>query len=240
MSELGLLGLSFLAGGLSTLAPCVLPILPFVFFSATHEHRLGPVALASGLVGAFTLFGIASSILIGQFDLESMRKFASILLVATGIVFLFPKLKYFIATLLQPISNHVSKNTEGFKAKGLIGQFLLGSIFGLLWAPCTGPTLGIAIGLAAQQGDLVRATLMFLLFGLGAASSLLIFGRIVSFFGRTTLKNKFSKGILAANYILGLVSVSIGVLVLTGAEGYIEETFLRLMPNLLLNFTSKF
>lgn len=240
MSELGLLGLSFLAGGLSTLAPCVLPVLPFVIFSATQEHCLGPLALASGLVGAFTLFGITSSILIGQFDLESVRKFASIILVATGIVFLFPKLKHFIAPLLQPISNHMSKSTEGFKAKGLIGQFILGTIFGLLWAPCTGPTLGIAIGLAAQQGDLARATLMFLLFGIGAASSLLIFGRVVSLFGRTTLRKKLSKGVLAGNSILGFVSVSIGILVLTGAEGAIEETVLRLMPKFLLSFTSKF
>lgn len=240
MNDLSLLGLSYLAGGLSTLAPCVLPILPFVFFSASQEHRLGPVALASGLVGAFTLFGIMGSILIGQFDLDIVRKSSSVILVATGVVFLVPRLKDFMATLLQPISNNVNKNTEGYKAKGIIGQFFLGSIFGLLWAPCTGPTLGIAIGLASQQDNLPRATAMFLFFGLGAATSLLIFGRLLSLFDRSSLKNKLSKGVLGANYVLGLVSISIGVLVLSGAEGNIEESFIRVMPNFLLSITSKF
>lgn len=239
MNELSLLGLSYLAGGLSTLAPCVLPILPFVFFSATQEHRLGPVALASGLVGAFTLFGITSSILVGQFDVEIVRKFSSVILVGTGVVFLVPRLKYFIASLLQPISNKVNKNTEGFKAKGLKGQFFLGTIFGFLWAPCTGPTLGVAVGLASQQSDLPRATVMFLFFGLGAATSLLIFGRILSMFGKSRFKNKLSRGVLAANYVLGFASIFIGVLVLSGAEGNVEESLIRLMPNFLLSITSK-
>ena len=50
------LGLAFLAGLLTMLSPCVLPILPVVLFGALDRHRAGPLALAAGLVVSFVLF----------------------------------------------------------------------------------------------------------------------------------------------------------------------------------------
>jgi cytochrome c-type biogenesis protein len=55
---LGTVGFAFLAGLLSVLSPCVLPLLPIVLGTAASEHRLGPVALASGLAIAFTAIGL--------------------------------------------------------------------------------------------------------------------------------------------------------------------------------------
>jgi len=55
---IGTLGLAFLAGILSILSPCVLPLLPIVLGTAQAEHRLGPVALAAGLAVSFTAIGL--------------------------------------------------------------------------------------------------------------------------------------------------------------------------------------
>ena len=55
---LGTLGLAFLAGILSVLSPCVLPLVPIVLGTAASEHRLGPLALAAGLAIAFTTIGL--------------------------------------------------------------------------------------------------------------------------------------------------------------------------------------
>ena len=52
------LGLSFLAGVLSILSPCVLPLLPIILGTAQSEHQLGPVALAAGLALSFTTIGL--------------------------------------------------------------------------------------------------------------------------------------------------------------------------------------
>ena len=50
--------LSFVAGVLSVLSPCVLPLLPIVLGAAASEHRLGPVALAGGLALSFVAIGL--------------------------------------------------------------------------------------------------------------------------------------------------------------------------------------
>ena len=54
----GNLGLAFVAGVLSTLSPCVLPLLPIVFATAAGEHRAGPAALAAGLAVSFVVFHV--------------------------------------------------------------------------------------------------------------------------------------------------------------------------------------
>jgi cytochrome c-type biogenesis protein len=55
---LATLGLALLAGVLSTLSPCVLPLLPIVLVAAASENRLGPAALAAGLALSFTAIGL--------------------------------------------------------------------------------------------------------------------------------------------------------------------------------------
>ena len=52
------ISLAFLAGVLSLLSPCVLPLVPMVLAAATGEHRMGPAALAAGLALSFTAIGI--------------------------------------------------------------------------------------------------------------------------------------------------------------------------------------
>src|SRR5262245_9557011 len=54
----GALGLAFLAGILTVLSPCVLPLLPIILGAAASQHRLGPLALAGGLALSFTAIGL--------------------------------------------------------------------------------------------------------------------------------------------------------------------------------------
>ena len=55
--------LAYAAGALTILSPCVLPLVPIVLGSAAQRHRLGPLALAAGLVGSFTIVGFAVAVL---------------------------------------------------------------------------------------------------------------------------------------------------------------------------------
>ena len=86
------LGLAFLAGLLSVLSPCVLPLLPLVLGAASSEHRYGPVALAGGLALAFVAIGLfVATIGFGLgLDTDVFRKGAALLLVGLGLVLMLP------------------------------------------------------------------------------------------------------------------------------------------------------
>src|SRR6202035_4561406 len=92
---LATLGLAYLAGVLSTLSPCVLPLLPLVLGSAASRHRLGPLALALGLASAFVVIGLFVATIgfsIGL-DADAFRIVAAALMILVGAVLgapLFP------------------------------------------------------------------------------------------------------------------------------------------------------
>src|ERR671912_525500 len=88
------IGLAALAGVLSTLSPCVLPLIPIVLGAAASEHRLGPAALAAGLAFSFTAVGLFVATIGFAIGLDAgvFRAAAAILLLGIGFVMLFPPL----------------------------------------------------------------------------------------------------------------------------------------------------
>src|SRR5688572_1959412 len=132
---LGSATFAFLAGGLSTLSPCVLPLLPIILATAVSEHRLGPVALAAGLASSFVAVGLFVATVgfsIG-IDAGAFRIFAALLLIGIGIVLLVPQLQVQFATAAAPISGWAENSFGGFNTGGLQGQFALGLLLGAVW-----------------------------------------------------------------------------------------------------------
>src|SRR5215831_15323153 len=89
----GSLALAFVAGGLTTLSPCVLPILPIVLGAAVSQHRLGPAALAAGLAVSFVIVGLFVATVgysIGL-DADLFRNVAAVLMIVIGVVLLVPR-----------------------------------------------------------------------------------------------------------------------------------------------------
>jgi cytochrome c-type biogenesis protein len=104
---IGTLGLAFLAGCLSILSPCVLPLVPIVLGSAASQHRLGPIALAIGLALSFTAIGLFVATIgfaIGL-DEDVLRTFGAVLLIALGFILMLPNLQAQVATAAGPVSN---------------------------------------------------------------------------------------------------------------------------------------
>ena len=87
---IGSIGFGFLAGVLSTLSPCVLPLLPLVLGSAAAAHRYGMAALAAGLVVAFVAVGLFVATIGFSIGLDSdfFRNASAVLLAGVGIVLL--------------------------------------------------------------------------------------------------------------------------------------------------------
>ena len=104
---MGGIGLALLAGILSTLSPCVLPLIPIVLGAALGRHRFGPVALAAGLALSFVAIGLFVATIgfaagLGQ---ELFRAAAAILLVGAGIVLLMPRVQMQLAEAAAPVGN---------------------------------------------------------------------------------------------------------------------------------------
>ena len=100
-------GLAFAAGALSTLSPCVLPLLPIVVGTAASEHRLAPVALAGGVALALTAIGLFVATLGFSIGLDAtlFRMIAAVLLIGIGVVLTAPALQVKIAVAAAPIGN---------------------------------------------------------------------------------------------------------------------------------------
>src|SRR3972149_10106176 len=109
-------GLALLAGLLSTLSPCVLPLVPIVIGTALGQHRFGPVALAAGLALSFVVIGlfIATVGFAAGLDQELFRSIAAMLLLLVGGVLLMPRLQLQLATAAGPIGNWAQARAGGF------------------------------------------------------------------------------------------------------------------------------
>src|SRR3979409_1575033 len=110
------LGLAYLAGVLSTLSPCVLPLLPLVIGAAASAHRLGPLALALGLASSFVVVGLFVATIgfsIG-IDADVFRTVAAGLMILVGVVLILPSLQARLALAAGPVSNRAAESLAGF------------------------------------------------------------------------------------------------------------------------------
>jgi cytochrome c biogenesis protein CcdA len=149
---IGTFGLAFLAGLLSILSPCVLPLLPIVLGAAASEHRIGPAALAGGVALSFVSIGLfvaTAGFAIGL-DGDVFRTFAAIFMIGIGVVLAMPTLQMRLAAAGGPISGWADEWINSVQPRGVSGQFGIGLLLGAVWSPCVGPTLGAASVLAAQ------------------------------------------------------------------------------------------
>jgi cytochrome c biogenesis protein CcdA len=233
--------LAFVAGLLSILSPCVLPLVPVVLGTAVAAHRLGAVALAAGLAVSFTGLGLLLA-LVGfglGIDAGLFRLAAAAIMIVLGVILLVPSWQARLAAAGSPISGWADRRFGGAATSGLAGQFALGLLLGAVWSPCVGPTLGAASLLASQGKDLPQVALTMAVFGIGAALPLVLLGLVsrVSLMGvrsRLMSAGKLGKGLLGAAFIL------IGAAIVSGADKRVEAALVNASPQWLTNLTTSF
>ena len=165
------LGLSLVAGSLTTLSPCVFPILPLVLGGAVQANRLAPLAMGVGMAISFALIGIVLGALgpaLG-IDSDSVRLFGAWMLITFGLVMLVPVLNRRFTEWMLPIASSANAASSKLDGGSLGGALLLGGVLGLVWSPCSGPLLASALTLVASEGGAVRGGVILGLFGIGAA-----------------------------------------------------------------------
>ena len=234
-------GLAFLAGLLSVMSPCVMPLLPLVLGAAASEHKFGPAALAAGLAISFVTIGLFVATIGFSIGLDGdvFQRVAAVMLILVGVVLMVPVMQTRLATAAGPVSNWTEQRFGGFSTTGLTGQFGVGLLLGAVWSPCVGPTLGAASVLAAQGRDLGAVALTMALFGIGAAVPMLLLGML----SREVLMRwrdrmiEVGKGAKAA---LGAVLVLVGIFILTGFDKTLETILVNATPAWLTALTTRF
>lgn len=237
----GALALAFVAGLLSILSPCVLPILPVVLGAAAAEQRWGPAVLAVGLSISFVAVGLFAATIgysIGL-DADVFRRAAAALMIVVGIVLLVPRFQARLALAGAPLANWGDRHFASTQRNGLAGQLWLGLLLGAVWTPCVGPTLGAASILAAQGRNLGAVAATMLAFGLGAALPLAALGAL----SRDALlrwRARLAAGGAGARAAFAILLISIGLLVLTGLDKRIETIVVDHSPQWLTDLTTRF
>ncbi len=232
-------GLAFAAGGLSTLSPCVLPLIPILLATAVAAHRLGPFALAAGLALSFTVVGvlIASVGVSLGIDQALLRDFAAVLLLVFGVVLLSENLQQRFAAAVSGVSGAGQNALARVTLDGLTGQFVVGLLLGLVWSPCVGPTLGAAITLASQGKDLAQVTLLMAVFGIGAALPLVILG-VLSRQALGRVRGRLLAAGKTGKRVLGGVMLLLGLLIISGLDKRFEAWVLGVAPEWLVRLTT--
>lgn len=233
--------LAYIAGLVTILNPCVLPLIPILIASALGKGKFGPVALAAGMVTSFTIFGfiiIAFGFSLGINE-QSVRIFAGALLLLAGALLLLPRAQAALSTAAAPITNLGNRALGNVNGEGMLGQYMIGALLGLVWAPCVGPTLGVAIAAASQGENLASAFFTFFVFGLGVATSILLFA-----YGSRKALGERSKTMQSisryAKPIFGVSLLLVGAMVITGFDKVIEIALLEILPEWLIAFTVQF
>jgi cytochrome c biogenesis protein CcdA len=233
--------IAFGAGGLTVLNPCVLPILPIIFATAVSKHRYGPLALAAGLTVSFVaivLFVNAVGFWIGL-DADKFRIVGAVILILASAVLLVPPLQVQLAAAAGPVANWTQRRFGGLEGAGWQGQFGIGLVLGLVWSPCTGPTLGAAIGLASQGESLASVAVVLVAFGIGTAIPLLALG-LLSRAALMRWRDKLMSFSRVGRYVLGGALLVVGLLIVTGLDRQIETFWLENGPTWLNDLTVRY
>jgi cytochrome c-type biogenesis protein len=233
--------LAFLAGVLSFLSPCVLPLIPsYVSFITgisfkdltvgTDREKIRHITLANslafiaGFTTVFTTLGVSSSAL-GRFlftYMDYLRIIGGILVIVFGLFIAgFVKLDF----LLSEKKIHLSGKPAGY-----IGTFLIGMTFAAGWSPCIGPILGAILVYAGSKGSALYGFQLLLVYSLGLGVPFLLSAVAINVF--LSYSPKIAKHMRFIMIISGLLLILFGILLLTDQ--------IRTLGNLLPDYGIKF
>jgi cytochrome c biogenesis protein CcdA/thiol-disulfide isomerase/thioredoxin len=164
-----LVGVAFVAGVVTAISPCVLPVLPVVLAGGASGGRRRPYAIVAGLVASFTTFTLAATALLSTLGLpdDLLRNIAIGVLLLVGLSLFIPRLGILVERPFLAL---------GRRAPGDVGGgFLLGVSLGLLFTPCAGPVIAAVATVAATSRVSLGAVVVTLAYALGAGIVLLLF-----------------------------------------------------------------
>lgn len=229
---------AYLAGLLTLINPCVLPVLPIVLAASLHRDRRAPLALAAGMSVSFVALGLGITALgpaIGL-DSDTVARMAALVMVGFGLVMLVPTLSGGFSTATAGFAARADARIDMASDAGLGGQFLSGALLGAVWSPCIGPTLGAAIALASTGESLGRAGAIMVAFALGVSTLIvgLAYGAKSAIRRRQALLRRLAD---IAKPVMGVTFVAVGLALWFGLHHVVEGWLLQTLPPWLIDLS---
>lgn len=211
-----LFAICYLAGGLTLLSPCILPVLPFVFARAEASFWRGILPMLAGMAATFalvaTLAAVGGSWVVTANEIG--RAAAVVVLAVLGLSLLSPAVATLVTAPFVALGVRLSPNRETGEVN-VGGSLLLGVATGLLWAPCAGPVLGLVLTGAALNGANGRTTLLLVAYAAGAATSLAVAvlagGRVLAVMKRSLGIGERIRQALGVAVLAGVAAIAFGL-----------------------------
>lgn len=163
-----LIAFAFIAGIVTVLSPCILPLLPIILSSSDASGKQKPLGVVIGFIASFTFFTLFLSMIVRLSGIpsESLRIFSILVLAVFGASLLVPQIQTKLEIVFGKLANLMP---SGAKRSGFWGGLMIGFSLGLLWTPCVGPILASVISLAITGAVTVQAFLLTLAYAAGTA-----------------------------------------------------------------------
>lgn len=230
--------IALVAGIISFLSPCVLPIVPPYLaymggismpdmLDKTKKSRpavTASVFFALGLSTVFIFLGFTASAF-GQVFLRNQELFGQI---AGGVIILFGL--HFIGLIKLPFLYREARIDAGNRGGSAFGAYILGLAFAFGWTPCIGPILGAILSLAAQEGSVARGTALMAAYAAGLGLPFILSAVFIQ--RAMGLMNRFKKHMRKVEISMGLLLVIVGVMLVTGAFSRFSYWLLENFPAL--------
>lgn len=231
---------AMMAGLLSFLSPCVLPIVPpylaymggvsVTEMEQTRQARrrvlLCAVFFVLGLSTVFLLLGFAFSSM-GRMLLQFQDKFV----VIAGVIVMILG-AHFIGVFRLGFLDREVRVDAGDRGGSALGAYVLGLAFAFGWTPCLGPILGAILGLAASEGDVMRGTVLLAFYALGLGIPFLL---VAAFFPRLKgVMGWMKRHMERIERTSGLLLWTVGLMMLTGQFAAFSYWLLERFPALAL------
>lgn len=214
---------ALLAGVLSFLSPCVLPIVPpYLAYmggismgemtgqgAARRRVILPALFFVLGLSTIFLLLGFTASAF-GAFVLNNQVLLARI---SGAVVIVFGL--HFLGVFRIPLLDREMRMDAGEQGGGALGAYVLGLAFAFGWTPCIGPQLGAILSLAAQEGSMERGTLLLGVYALGLGLPFLLAAVFIE--RSMTLMAKLKRHMKLIERLMGGLLIIVGLALVTGA-----------------------
>jgi cytochrome c-type biogenesis protein len=231
---------ALLAGVISFLSPCVLPIVPpylaymggITMNEMTDGKRsnrpaiIASIFFAMGLSTVFIFLGFTTSLL-GQMFLQNQRIFG---IVAGVVIILFGL--HFIGLIRIPFLYREARIDAGDQGGSAFGAYVLGLAFAFGWTPCIGPILGAILSVAAQEGSVARGTMLMAFYAIGLGLPFII---AAVFINRAVIvMNRFKRHMGTVEKIMGTLLILVGLALIFDLFSRFSYWLLEVFPALAL------
>ncbi len=236
---------SFLAGLLTSVNPCVLPLLPIIIVNIMNNNKYGPIYMCIGLSITYiiTSYIMAQLLKYVVVDPRVVQHISSIFIIIFGIMMVIPALAKYLSLSLSGLANFTNNMSKKLPLDRPLNFVILGGLLGIIWSPCSGPILGEALFIltvANFDSEVFKITAGVLFpFIMGASLPILL----VAYSGKY-LMGKYFHGILQRtwliNFAMGIILIIYGLLIMFGYLKYVEAFLIDLLPFEWLSFTVQF